>query len=199
MGGHRASLKPRPPEGGLEDAQIPGNANTQGGDRGQMSSGGIHLRGLAKQAQWEKSGGPGRWSVMIAGQARTSSQGQHTEAGLRLMTWVTMEGWMQGQHRRTPPSLVWSLCRGAQGMEAGGQLGGCEVIYLGHWKRKGGLFGIYFGSLAHRGRKLTFCGTLTDMREVGRVWAVGDTLLRDYEVRVVCGEMERPGSGHLIG
>lgn len=63
---------------------------------------------------------------------------------------------------------MWSLCRGVQEMTERGQLAGCEVTYLGQWKRKGGLLGIYFGSLAHRGRKLTFCGTLTDMREVGR-------------------------------
>lgn len=35
--------------------------------------------------------------------------------------------------------LVWSLWRRAQGMEEGGQLGGCGVISLGQWEEEKGL------------------------------------------------------------
>lgn len=84
------SLKPQPAEGGCEDAQITGNAIQREGT--EVSSGGSHLHGLDGHTPREKSGGPGRWSVMVARQAWKGLQCQHTDVSLRLMTRVTREG-----------------------------------------------------------------------------------------------------------
>lgn len=78
-----------------------------------MSSGGSHLHGLDGHTPCEKSRGPGRWSVMVAQQARKSLQCQHRDVRLCLMTRVTMEGWTQGRLRQTPHGGGGSVWRGA--------------------------------------------------------------------------------------